>query len=447
MTTTPSATSTPGLALIAVAAATAGFMATALSSTAPATETDPIEPGQAILVSSAGEIRLTAPSNDTTQVLVFDPDSSYRDQLSVGPDEPSTLTPSQPTILLVPRHGATVQLHAPTADANPVPTRTALHGLVSADGPTDETITLTLHRSPDSLSLRVDGHAEDLEATVETSQGTVLHRDPDTASSSAQLSPELVTNGTYRVTVTADDLEGELQLVPRYLAHDEPAEPLQAPDAVDRQGSVLARVQAGDAWLIPERDELALALERGARADVRLYTADHRVLDRLAIGEEGPNWQWSNASGQAYHVIPIEERDVAAVYVDRVQADTDATVYVLTPEEDVMPGRPAEVRTTSVTVSYPSPSGSEHAQARYLGGLVDVRLAEARGAAAERHIAVEGPDGLLLDRYDRATGDDARPAGDEVRNVDSFGPGPVEITVEAEAASGSIRLELDHYVP
>lgn len=448
----PRSAAKPGLVLLTLAAATAGFLATSVPSTTTAEATDPIEPGQARLVEPGPDrVTLTAPEDEGSQVLVYDPEDGFQRSLTLGPEERAELAPSEEVVLLVPRHGAPLELDTPDPDrVSPAPTRAALHGLVSASGPVDDQVTLTLHHAPHSLGLRVDGQAEDLDVLVETTEGTVLRQahNPNQAAPPL-LDASLLTNGTYRVSVTAESLEGELHLVPRYLAHDEPLDPLEAPDALDDRGTVVARIQAGDAWLLPsDAEELALALERGAWADVRLYSAEHRLLDRLEIGQEGPEWEWTNTSGEVdYRSMPLAREEVSAVYVEEVQADTDATVYVLSPDDELAPGRPAEVRTSSVTVPYPSPSGTEQAPARYLGGLVDVRIGEAQGAAAERRITVHGPDGLVLDRYDRATGDDASPMGDEVRHIESYGPGPLTVAVEAEAASGSVQIELDHYVP
>lgn len=354
--------------------------------------------------------------------------------------------------MLVPATSAPVEVGLPSDDVEvePVPTRTQPHPLANASGPVDERARLTLDERPDSLALAVDGEAERLQVRLTNREGVVLERGTGPATDS-RLEAGNLTDGVYRAQVQADGLEGTLQLVTRTLAPDRPLDALGAPEGVHELGKPLARVEPGEAWRVPaeEIEELRLGLEEGGEADVRVYGPEDRMLQRVELGEEGPDWRWSdNGSGPpTYEATPVDaSRDAYTVYVHGARADTDATVYVLAPgDAEAEPGHRLSIETSTVSLPYPSPSGTERERVRYPGGLVDLHVEEADGAAADRRITVDSRLGIVLDHQAQAAGGNTDLAGDQVKNVERFGPGPVEIAVEADAAAGAVHLTLTHY--
>lgn len=456
MTTTTRSVSALGLALITLAGTTAGFLAGALPAARGTPDVGPIEPGQARLVDPAPDaIEVASAGDGDAQLLVFDANTTFQRSVSVEADEEERVELAlEAAIVLVPATSAPAELGLPSDDVEvePVATRTQPHLLVNASGPVDERARVTLDERPASLALAVEGDAERLQARLTTERGVVLERGTSPGTDS-RLEPGNLTDGLYRAEIQADELEGTLQLVTRTLAPDRPLEALGAPEGVHELGTPLARVEPGEAWRVPaeEVDELRLGLEEGGEADVRVYGPEDRVLQHVELGEEGPDWRWSgNGSGPpTYEATPVDaSRDVYTVYVHDARADTDATVYVLASEDaEVEPGHQLSIETSTVSVSYPSPSGTESERVRYPGGLVDLHVEEADGAAAERRITVDSPTGIVLDHHAQAAGGNTDVAGDQVKNVDRFGPGPVEIVVEADAASGAVHLALTHYSP
>lgn len=452
MTTTTRSLSALGLALLTLAGATAGFLAGSLPAARGSLDVGPIEPGQARLVTPAPDELAVANAGDRpAQLLVFDANATFQRAIPVDAGEQTRASLSlDAAIVLVPAASASVELGFPEADAEvePIPTRTQTHRLLNASGPVDEQARLTIDERPASLTLAVDGEADDLQVRLTTRQGLALERSP---ADGEQLTPGNLTDGRYRAQIEAAALHGTLQLVTRTLVPDPSLQTLEAPEGVHALGTPLARVEPGQAWRVPADDlhELRLGLEEGGWADVRVYGPEDRVLQRVPLGQQGPSWRWSgNDSGPpTYEATPIDaSRDTYTVYVHAARADTDATVYVLAPAEaDSEPGHRLEVQTSIVSVPYPSPSGTEHERVRYPGGLVDLRVEEATGAAVDRRVTVDSASGIVLDRHDQAAGDDASVAGDEVKHVDRFGPGPLSVTVEAEAASGAVRLTLTHF--
>jgi hypothetical protein len=444
--------------LITLVGTTAGFLAATLPDARSSSQAGPIEPGSARLLTPAPDVlRLSAAGQGPAHAIVYDENETLQRSVQLPADageRETRLDLAGPAIVLVPRSSAPVRVGLPAdTQVRSVPTATTSHELVTAEGPIEETVTVEMAQRPASLALTVDGDVRDLDAHARSSQGTVLRQVNATAAEGqAHLTPANLANGTYRVDLEADHVAGNLTLVALGLTYHERLTTLEAPDAVAEHGTVLARVAPGEAWQVPadEVDQFALVLERGGQAQVRLYSPDHRALRAATVGDDGPGWEWSNETDLPdYQAATVDaSRDTYTVYAANVRADTDATVYVVAPDaRDPSPGRPAEVRTTTVTVGYPSPSGNANQTARYPGGLVDVHVQDARGAAVDRRITVEGGQGLVLDRYDEAAGEGTAVGGDAVTHERRFGPGPLDVTVRAEAASGSLTLALDHYVP
>lgn len=395
-------------------------------------------------------------------MLVFDADARHLRAVHIEDGGPAPVEVPAEATVLVPRASEPVRLDLsaePDADVSPAPTRAVPRSLASAEGGTvDEEITLTIPHRPASVGLRIDGQADGLEVTVRTSEGPVLRQTNETTEDGrpgeVRLEPANLANGTYRVSVHADRLDGRLALVTRTLTGAERLQTLEAPDPqVDRMGALVARIQEGQAWQIPtaSADELTLALERGAWADVRVYGPRDRVVQQLQVGQDGPSWRWgSNGSrGPGYDAVQVGVPGPAyTVFVDRIDADVDRVVYALLPDDgDAQPGRPAAIESRVVEVPH-SPTGSSQGETiHYAGGLVDVRVVGGDGPAVDRRVTVDSPRGIVLDRRDQAAADDASLLTDRVKHVERFGSGPLEVAIEADAAAGSVRLALEHYVP
>jgi hypothetical protein len=458
VTNTPQATEAIGLTLIALAAAAAGFLTADAANPEPTPPAN-VAPGQAQLLDPAPE-RLTVTNEGTSpgRVLLFSATGDYDRMQRIAPGNTTQLElgDASAALLLVPRASAPLTIAPPASDdLEPVPTEETRHELLAREGPVDEEITLELPQRPASLTVAVDGEAEDLEVVVRTSEGPALRQVNATTEpgrrGEVRLEPAYLTNGTYRVTVRADALNGQLTLVARTFADEEALATFEVPRSVDALGEPLARVGAGEAWRLDtaELDEVRLALERGGRAQLRVYDAEDRMQRQVEIGDEGPSWQWSpNGSSPASYrsgELAVPE-DTHTLYAETVDADTDATVYVLAPGTDAEPGRQLEIRETTATVPYPSPEGREQVDVRYAGGLVDVRLGDANGAAAERRIAVDSPRGHVYERDDRSVEGQSL-EGDALESVERFGPGPLTATVEARGATGSVQLVFEHFAP
>lgn len=452
-----------GLALIALAGASAGFLAASVPTASPSDEA-PIAPGEARVLDPAPSTFTFASAGEApARLLVFDEDARYQGSLEAAPGEPTTASLDRETaIVFVPTTSPPVHLRTPADvdDPEPTPVRETPRRLATADGGTvDEELTVTIPNRPASLGLTVGGSAQGLHVSVRTSEGPALRQTNETTApdepGQVRLEPANLTNGTYRVSVHADRLDGTIGLVAHHLAVDDSLEPLSAPDEqLDALGTVVARVQQGQAWQIPaaETDELALALERGARADVRLYGPDHRVHREVELGQQGPDWSWGSneTQGPAYEVVWMETPSNAyTVYGDAIEADTDRVLYVLAADEaDPQPGRPTEIGTRTVQVPYASADGQSPAETiRYAGGLLDVSVTGGEGPAVDRRVTVDGPLGIVLDRRDQAAADGTHALTSRAQHVERFGAGPLDIRVDADAAVGSVELTLQHYIP
>jgi hypothetical protein len=141
--------------------------------------------------------------------------------------------------------------------------------------------------------------------------------------------------------------------------------------------------------------------------------------------------------------------DAYTVYADAIDADVDRVLYVLAPNgTQPHPGHPATVETRSVDVPHETADGRAPEETiGYAGGLLDVAVTDGDGSALDRRVTVEGPHGTVLERRDRASADGRHVLTTRAEHVERFGTAPLEISVDAEAASGSVELTIRHYAP
>jgi len=453
-----------GLTAIAIVAASAGFLAASLP-TASAPEQAAIEPGQARLVPAPTTLTVTATGDDPGRLIVFDDQARFQRSLTLDPPTGTQTIElaDEAAIVLVPRASSPIAVTTPSAPdttLDPIPTHETPRPLTDERaGTVDRELTLAVPNRPASLGLVVDGEAEGLHVSVRTAEGPVLQQTNTSTLGDApgqfRLDPNNLANGTYRVSVHVDRLEGSIHLLTRTLSVDDRRAGLSAPDdRLEAMGELIAEVHQGQAWRLPtaQTDELTLALERGARADVRLYGPDHRVHRELELGQRGPDWRWSSNDSQAptYQTATLATpEDAYTVYADAIDADVDRVLYVLAPNgTQPHPGHPATVETRSVDVPHETADGRAPEETiGYAGGLLDVAVTDGDGSALDRRVTVEGPAGTVLERRDRASADGRHVLTTRAEHVERFGTAPLEISVDAEAASGSVELTIRHYAP
>lgn len=452
-----------GLALLALVGSSAGFLAASVPGGA-ADELGPMEPGQAHRIDPMpASFGLQAPDGPAT-LLIYDANGSFERSVSVDAGEQTRvqLSETRERIVLVPEASSPVRL-APHASSLPevssVPIGEDTRALANSNGGAVATdTTLQLERRPASLALAVEGKARDVDAIARTSQGPVLERLNGTAPAngthgSTQLWAENLTDGTYRVSVQADRLVGRVLLVTRHLDLEQAVDPLDTPsEELDRLGAAVASLEKDEVWEVGVRGEgLTLAIEREAWARVNLYDDEHRLVRSLDVGRRGPSFDFSNGSSTPnYTAVRVDApAGTYAVQVDKAGGEGNQTVWALLPGRDAAPrGQQLEVETDSLSIRYPDRPGQTTTRTvRYAGGLTDVRVDDGDGTATDREIVVDSPLGVVLRRSDTASmgGQDA--GSERTVHVERFGPGPLEVHVDAEAGAGTAQVVYRHYIP
>lgn len=454
-----------GLALLAVAGTTAGFLAASIPTGTGVGSGFEVLPGQAREVDPlGGALTVHASGDRAARVLLFDANASFEQAVRVpaGATLQGIQMEPKTRLVLVHDQGGPAQLRVdggeePTVET--VRTRETVRTLVTSNGGTvDADRTVNQPSPPASLSLRVDGRAHNLDATVRTRAGPAFEQTNATWAGNLtegrlELNPGNLTDGTYRVSVGADRVTGSVQLVTRTFDQANRSTALDPPDeALDKLGGLVATAGEDEAWRVSTQGAgaLTLAIEQGSWARVRLYDADERHVRAIDVGRRGPAWEFGSNGSQApaYQAVRLDVRDgTYTLYPEKVSSD-NATVYAILPgREEPHAGRQLEIETRTIDVAYPQLDDTSTKTVRYGGGLLDVRVAGGEGASANRRVVVDSPLGVVLRQEGGSAASDTSVGGEGTRYVERFGSGPLDIRVENDGGLGSVTLEIEHYVP
>lgn len=456
-----------GLTLIALAGASAGFLAASVPTPGETADVGPIPPGEARrLAPLESGLEVSTAGQGPGMLVLFDENGTYERTIRIPGDRVRTLEGAEPVvrIALVPATSAPLELDLPSPDRTNVtetPTRESTRTLASSGGGTvDADLSLRMPTRPASLALEVDGRARDLDATVRTRAGPAFRQVNATwpvngTIGTARLFAGNLTNGTYRVSLHADRLDGRVLLVARTFDAANRSAPLQpASQSLDRLGALTARAGPGEAWQLATQDArgVTLAVERGAWARVHLYDDDNRLARQVEVGQRGPSWDWGSngSSAPPYQAARLDVPDgVYVLHVANTGGEANHTVYALLAGLDrADPARQLPIETKTVEVPYPAAPGSTSTRTvRYPGGLVDLEVTGGQGPAVDRRVVVDSPLGVVFREQTQAAVDDQSGGTESVKHLERFGSGPLEIRVEADAAVGSVEFAFEHFVP
>lgn len=273
-------------------------------------------------------------------------------------------------------------------DPRPNPLPGIVIPLPTSDGSYSGTMDVAFRRAPVGLRVLATGPDAGLLVEVRSSKGVVLVADGDEASPQAaigelvlypipgEFTPQNVRDGSFTVTVTADDLGGAVVLEAQsYSRAPLPAEPVAGPDPADVPFTYGALPRSPVGFTVHDDARRIFLWQDEAAADnatVALFDADDRRIATVLVPGRGSIAVTVQGGGE--HVAVLLEGDAT------LGADVAPSDFDLHPLE-----RSVTVLPVAVAGSYQAPEGGRYGQ-----GTEEADLPTAFALRANRTSASEG---------------------------------------------------------